>query len=970
MIRVAPDPDFPPIEWFDAHGEFIGIAADYLSLVEKKLGIRFQIVRCKTWDEVLTKARNHEIDFLSAAAQTPGRAEYFLFSSPHIVLPGVIITRKDTRGELNPVKIRGLKVGIVSGYVWQEFIAGDYPDIKLDLVPDVQTGLKNVSFGQTDVFIENLATATYTIEKEGIANLRVAGETGYFTRLSFATRNDWPELNSILEKGLQAISPEEKSVIYRKWIRLEQGSIFRQRAFWQFSGIVAGVVFLAILIFFAWNHSLRRQVTLRTAQLKRELAERGKVELALRESEEKFILMVENANSIILRMDTAGAVTYFNKFAEDFFGFSRGEILGRNVVGTIVPAVDSIGTDLAAIIREIGMHPEKYTANENENMRKNGSRVWVSWSNKPIFDKAGVLIDILCVGNDITPLKQAQEALTLHHLHTEELVEQRTGELKKTVTQLEAEITERKAAENALEESERRYRFLFEESPAGALVQGPDGTIIDISRSLAEALGYTREELIGKNVAPFVVPDQRTEQAARLRRRFANEHHEQAEVDAVARDGSIRTILFSGEQAILADASGRKNAVLVAGMDISERKVMERDLRNSQERYRFLFEESPAGSIIIAPDGSILDVNASFLRILDYEKNEVAGHRAFDFVIPELRAHTAASVQRRFAGEYVPDEDVLVKAKDGSIHALVFARGQAIVRDNNRVTGLLLCGIDVTEQRRAEEIARRQREELIRTDKLASLGILVSGVAHEINNPNNFIILNSDNLRDIWKDVLPVLDKYNAGAPSFTVAGLGYAEVRDEVGELIGGIADGAKRIRTIVQSLKDFARQGPADMRPVNINAVIEQSIVILSNLIKKSTDRFSVECDPGIPQIRGDFQRIEQVMMNLITNACQALTGRNQAIAVRTYFDKAHDRVYIQVRDEGTGIPEENLKHIMDPFFTTKRDSGGTGLGLAISYGIVNDHCGQLFIESEAGAGTTVRVAFPRVMGPEQGV
>jgi signal transduction histidine kinase len=338
------------------------------------------------------------------------------------------------------------------------------------------------------------------------------------------------------------------------------------------------------------------------------------------------------------------------------------------------------------------------------------------------------------------------------------------------------------------------------------------------------------------------------------------------------------------------------------------------------------------------------------------------GKPAVDFIAPDQRDRVVDALRRRMRGEEIDERDNSVLARDGSIRYVIFSDRQTFLYENDSLIGVLVSGVDVTDRRKAEMLAERQQKELIQADKLASLGILVSGVAHEINNPNNFIILNSDNLRDIWKDVLPVLDKHSRENSSFTIAGLNYLEVRDEVAQLIAGISEGAKRIRTIVQSLKDFARQGPGDMnRPVNLNAVIEQATIIIANLIKKSTDRFIVECESGLPEIRGDFQRIEQVLINLITNACQALKDRNQAVVLSTKYDSGKNMILTTVHDGGIGISSENLKHIMEPFFTTKRDSGGTGLGLAISYGIVNDHGGQLNIESEPGKGTTVTVSFP---------
>ena len=815
VISVAPDPDFPPIEWFDKNGKFTGIAADYVALVQKQPGITFKIVRYGSWDEILTKARNKEVDMLSAAAQTPQRSEYLLFSAPHVVMPGVIITRKEVRDNMTLQNLKGMKVALVSGYVWQEFILRDHPEIKLDPVHDVQTGLRKVSFGMDDAMIENLATATTCIEKEGITNLRVAGETGYYTRLSFAIRNDWPELRSVLDKALASIDEGTKKVIFQRWIHIERQPLFPSRLFWIVLGTVMGAVVFIIISILIWNRSLARQVGERTRKLtetvrrlESEVSERQHAEAALKESEQKFIEMVEHANSIILRMDTKGNVTFFNKFAQDFFGFAREEILGKNIIGTIVPKTETSGRDLAALMDDLYAHPERYARNENENMRKNGDRVWISWSNKPILDKQGCLAELLSVGNDITERRHVEKELEQHRLRLEELVKERTSELSETIGNLQKEIAERRRAEAALAESEKKYRFLFEGSPACSVIIGPDGLLKDANKSFAQNLGYTSEEVIGKPVRDFI----------------------------------------------------------------------------------------PA-----------------------YDRERVS-----------------EGIAKRLAGEQIfSDLDTPVTAKDGSVHFLNFAIGQALLYDRETYIGMLITGVDVTERRRAEKLARQQQQNLIQADKMATLGVLVSGVAHEINNPNNFIILNSDNLADIWKDLKPILQKYREQHGDFMLAGLHFDEIREEVQPLISGISEGAKRIRNIVQNLKDFARQEPGDMNQlVQINAVVDAATLILGNLIKKTTDRFSFVSGEGIPPFKGAFQKIEQVVINLVSNACQALSARNQAVTVTTAFARERGRVLVTVKDEGTGISPENLKHIMNPFFTTKRDSGGTGLGLAISY------------------------------------
>lgn len=274
----------------------------------------------------------------------------------------------------------------------------------------------------------------------------------------------------------------------------------------------------------------------------------------------------------------------------------------------------------------------------------------------------------------------------------------------------------------------------------------------------------------------------------------------------------------------------------------------------------------------------------------------------------------------------------------------------------------LLLQEDIRARKKAEQEAERHRQQLIEADKMASLGILVAGVAHEINNPNNFITMNAPILQRVWGDCRPILERYHGENGDFPLAGIPYSEMRNHIEELFAGILDGAERIKKIVLNLKDYARQGISEMdQQVDINEALRSSLVLLSNPLKKSTYHLAVSCADNLPRVKGNNQRIQQVLINVIQNAYQSLEDPTKAIAITTGHDIEQNLVLVTVRDEGTGIPKKYLKQVRDPFFTTKRDCGGTGLGLSISAGIVEEHGGRLQFDSTPGAGTTVTISFP---------
>jgi signal transduction histidine kinase len=277
--------------------------------------------------------------------------------------------------------------------------------------------------------------------------------------------------------------------------------------------------------------------------------------------------------------------------------------------------------------------------------------------------------------------------------------------------------------------------------------------------------------------------------------------------------------------------------------------------------------------------------------------------------------------------------------------------------------------MDVTEQVKAREEAKIRNQQLLQADKMVSLGILTSGVAHEINNPNHAIMSNTTLLADAWTSIHPILEHFYADFGDFVVGGLDYSRGREEFPRMLKDVLAASRRIEAIVTELRDFARHSPEEtLSPIEIGSVIESARVLLSNMIKKSTDYFSVSLDDSMPCVLANRQRIEQVLINLIQNACQALPSRDKRLTVSTSYDAEKEAVIIVVEDEGAGIPEENLKHLGDPFFTTKRHFGGTGLGLWVSFNIVREHRGLLQYFSTPGVGTRAVLTLRAASLPDQ--
>ena len=268
---------------------------------------------------------------------------------------------------------------------------------------------------------------------------------------------------------------------------------------------------------------------------------------------------------------------------------------------------------------------------------------------------------------------------------------------------------------------------------------------------------------------------------------------------------------------------------------------------------------------------------------------------------------------------------------------------------------------EMDERTRLEEKAREQELQLIQANKMTALGTLVAGVAHEINNPNNLTMMNARAVAEAWGDAQSILEDYHRENGEFLIGGLPYAEMRETVPDLIRDMHAGAQRIERIVDNLKNFARpRQQAVQATLQVNDAVQRAVNLLRHRMGRTLD-FRVDLSDGLPALQGDVQQIEQVVVNLVTNALEALPEEGGRVTVATRYNQVDHRVEIEVRDSGVGIPQENVDRLCDPFFTTKQERGGTGLGLAITYTLVRDHGGNLAFESAPSEGTRARVTLP---------
>lgn len=396
--------------------------------------------------------------------------------------------------------------------------------------------------------------------------------------------------------------------------------------------------------------------------------------------------------------------------------------------------------------------------------------------------------------------------------------------------------------------------------------------------------------------------------------------------------------------------------------EVLDRIRVEEALRESEEKYRTILNSIQEGYYEVDLSGNLTFFNDSLCSILNRTRDGMIGMNNRQYMSPEAAKRTYDMFVRVYnTGEPAKLFDWEVIASDGSRKTV--EASVALMRDaRGAPVGFRGVVRDITERRRAEEQAKLHQQQLMQAGKMAALGVLVSGVAHEINNPNNFIMLNAPILKDAWASALPILDEYYRDNGDFLIGGMPFSELREQMPKLLTGVSQGAERIKQIVANLKNYVRGDTGGLdQAVDVNAVVRSAVSLISNVIKNATDRFEVNYASDLPAVRGSAQRLEQVVINLIQNACQALPDRKRGLFVATRTGEDGTGVCIVIRDEGTGIEAADLARIREPFFTTKTDTGGIGLGLSISTRIIEEHRGSLQFSSEPGSGTRVTVHLP---------
>ncbi len=384
-------------------------------------------------------------------------------------------------------------------------------------------------------------------------------------------------------------------------------------------------------------------------------------------------------------------------------------------------------------------------------------------------------------------------------------------------------------------------------------------------------------------------------------------------------------------------------------------------LIDMEGNFKALAENAYDAILIVSGDGDILYANARAGHMTGLASGRLQGRKFSEFVHSDEVALLSERLAARLSGGREAESyESRGRRADGAILPIEVTAAPTTWQS---VPAVVVIVRDVSERRRAEELLRSQQLKLMRTDKLASLGELVAGVAHEVNNPNHVVSMNVRFLEEALPSLFALAESSDELDEKLRLAGKSYDDFKTAYLSAVSDIETSAKRIDHIVSELKRFVRGSSPERRPVDVNAVVRSVVDLSHYMIERSTTRFRLELSDAALKVSGNFVELEQVVLNLIENACQSFSDGAGCIEVSTKLEDSSGQVCIEVHDDGAGIPQDKIEHITEPFFTTRADVGGSGLGLSIVNRIVRSHDGELSIESRVNEGTTVTVRLPKM-------
>lgn len=946
-IKIAPDYSFAPIEFIDG-GLFRGIAAEYVSALEKKLNYQFTIIHIKKWSDNVMAAKNKKIDIWSAVAPTPQKREYMMFTEPYLDIMSTLVVSQDDQREYDLNRMESKVVVVVNGYFTHDYMLKHYPNVKLHLVNNALEGLRAVAFKEVDAMLIDVASASYLIEQDGLTTLKVVKSIDTDYELSFASRNDMPMLNQILDKALKSISEEERKQIYLNWISYDAHTNSSIQNILPILSIIILIFIVIFGVFFAVNRSLRKMVGLRTKQyMESEMFRRKLFELA--------------SDAIVIYQDRK-VVDCNGKFLE-LVGRDREQVLGANMLN-FSPEFQEGGERSSDVSDGLlsAFATGELTSKKWQYVHSDGSLIDVEVSISCIdIEGLSYIQEII---RDVTGRNQVEKQ-RLEKLERVQLQQQMIAEISTSDVMMERDLSVIITffTESICKVLKVEKTSIWQFNHSGDQLICLDSYKYSTNEHhlykpiiLSDFPQYA--EVISSRV-PLIVSD--VENDGRLKKLYADILQFQEVASVVVQPiniaGQAFGVLSIGHVKELRQWLDDEVAFLHSIAELFSqacsnvrRLEAEDQLRNAQNYVKYIVDAMPSIIISVDADGAVSLCNKEAENFSGKRFNDVVGMN-FVNICPNL------------ADVYPYIEIALKHQSTQYIDNLLMYIGDEQKHFNVTIFPLKienLCGAVI----RVDDVTESEKKDaqLRQSQKMEMIGTLAGGLAHDFNNVLGGIVGTISVMKMKLKkdqEINPVdLQK--------------YLELMDQAG----------LRASNIVKQLLTVSRKQDLLMEAVDLNVAIRNVMSVCQNTFDKSIS-VKAEYSDVEAMVNADGSQIEQVILNFCVNAAHSMTimrpegsrwGGVLTVSLESFvpdqhFLNAHPEALQQrywlmrIRDTGVGMSQDIQDKIFSPFFTTKSQGAGTGLGLSMVYSIVKQHHGFISVYSEPGEGAVFRLYIPAV-------
>ncbi len=531
---------------------------------------------------------------------------------------------------------------------------------------------------------------------------------------------------------------------------------------------------------------------------------------------------------------------------------------------------------------------------------------------------------------------------------TPEAIQQMLYELRVHQIELEMQNEELRTAKAQVEAEGGRCFDLYDLAPVGYCTVSEKELILEANLTAATLLGVAPKALVKQPLSRFILKDDQDTYYLHRKQLFETGDLQECDLRLVKPDGALFWAHLKGTAAQAEDGSP---LCLVVISDITRRKELEEQLFNSKATLAMALDGVSDPLIMFDADLLIKQLNKAAMHYYGLNSfDQVIGKYCFEGFrgrsIPCEGCERPFSTLQGYSGSY--------ERKGGMNSDRLEQVVVDVVKDGSEATEATIIRLhDITQTRMMDR-------QLIQSEKLVTLGLLIAGIAHEINNPNNFIFFNTPILRSYLEFLLPIVDEYVVAHPDLQVFNRPYSAFREDCFKLLDNIEHGSVRINQIVGNLKEFVRErGNGEVRRIDLKQVVEKGLNICQGRIRKTVKTFEVDIPEGLPALYSDPLAIEQVVVNLLINAIQALDKDDSWVRLRIIApDQPDGEVTLEVSDNGCGMDSETQRKIFDPFFTTKAAGIGTGLGLSITQRLLEELGGRIEVKSMVGEGSVFLV------------